>query len=69
MGGAEVAGIELVSAALVTEVAGGGSDVMQVSLLVPSQVAPALVAGSAVGQVAVTRLSADTTPVVDFVRE
>ena len=52
-----------------TEVAGGGSDVMQVSLLVPSQVAPALVAGSAVGQVVVTRLSADTTPVVDFVRE
>jgi SAF domain len=69
VGGGEVAGIELVSAALVTEVAGGGSDVMQVSLLVPREVAPTLVAGSAVGQVAVTRLSADTRPVVDFVRE
>lgn len=59
-------GSELVSAARVVEAVDGGAQGLSVSVLVPADDAPAVVAGAATGQVAVTRLADDTEPVVDF---
>lgn len=60
-------GSEIVSAAKVVEVSGGGANQsMALSLLVPQDEAPVLVAAAATNQVAVTRLSDDTEPAVDF---
>jgi flagella basal body P-ring formation protein FlgA len=62
-------GSELVAAARVVEAVDGGSQGLSVSVLIPEVDAGAVVAGSATGQVAVTRLADDTEPVVDFVTQ
>jgi len=66
LAGSGAEGSELVSAARVVESVDGGNQGLSLSVLVPSDDASAVVAGSATGQVAVTRLADDTEPVVDF---
>ena len=58
-------GVELARAVRVLDV-GTGKTTLSMSLLVPANQAPALVAAAAAGQVAVAALAPDTAPLLDF---
>ena len=63
-------GTVLVPAVRVAErVPAGQGDVLRLSLLVPEESASAIVAAAATNSIAVTRLAANTRPVVDFRRD
>lgn len=63
------AGSVLAPAVRVAEVTPGGGEALRLSLLVPEGSATAMVAAASTNTVAVSRLSADTVPAIDFRKE
>ena len=67
--GSAQAGSVLAQAVRVAEVTPGGGEALRLSLLVPEGSATAMVAAASTNTVAVSRLSADTVPAIDFRKE